>query len=190
MLRLVRIPDAEQRLDEYPHQLSGGMRQRVDDRDGARVRPALLIADEPTTALDVTIQAQILELLLELQARSARRSMLITHDLGVVAEICQRVIVMYAGARSRKRRSRRSSISPLHPYTQGLMAAIPRRRHGRRRGTARRDSRACAVATRGDPGLPLRAPLRAREERCRRERATLAEIAPGHGVRACGRAAA
>ena len=97
MLRLVRIPDAERRLDDYPHQFSGGMRQRVMIAMALACKPQLLIADEPTTALDVTIQAQILDLMLELKERTGAAVMLITHDLGVVAETCQRVIVMYAG---------------------------------------------------------------------------------------------
>src|SRR5439155_7036491 len=97
MLRLVRIPDAERRLGDYPHQFSGGMRQRVMIAMALSCNPKLLVADEPTTALDVTIQAQILKLMLELKGRFGAAVMLITHDLGVVAETCQRVIVMYAG---------------------------------------------------------------------------------------------
>ena len=162
MLRLVRIPDAEKRLDDYPHQFSGGMRQRVMIAMALACDPRLLIADEPTTALDVTIQAQILKLLIELKARTGAAVILITHDLGVVAETCQRVIVMYAGRKIEEASVEALFDHPAHPYTQGLMAATPRRGTRRRRETARRDSRARAVAARGDHGLRLRAALRAR----------------------------
>ena len=162
MLRLVRIPDAEKRLDDYPHQFSGGMRQRVMIAMALACDPRLLIADEPTTALDVTIQAQILKLLLELKARTGAAVILITHDLGVVAETCQRVIVMYAGRKVEEASVEALFDRPAHPYTHGLMAATPRRGKRRRRAAARRDSRARAVAARGDHGLRLRAALRAR----------------------------
>ena len=124
---LVRIPEPAQRAKEYPHQLSGGMRQRAMIAMALACNPKVLIADEPTTALDVTIQAQILDLILELQRELGTAVILITHDLGVVAETAQRVIVMYAGPQGRGGRGRgRCSPRPLHPYTHGLMASIPR----------------------------------------------------------------
>jgi peptide/nickel transport system ATP-binding protein len=130
MLRLVRIPDPAQRVGEYPHQLSGGMRQRVMIAMALSCNPRLLIADEPTTALDVTVQAQILKLMLELKERLGAAVMLITHDLGVVAETCQRVIVMYAGRKVEEAPVLELFDRPLHPYTRGLMASIPRGRLG------------------------------------------------------------
>ena len=125
ILDKVGIPSPDVRMGEYPHQLSGGMRQRVVIAIALACRPALLIADEPTTALDVTIQAQILELIRELQADMGMAVMLITHDLGVIAETCDDVVVMYAG-----RVAERGSVfdifdRPAHPYTQGLLASIP-----------------------------------------------------------------
>jgi peptide/nickel transport system ATP-binding protein len=125
MLRLVRIPEPEQRALEYPHQLSGGMRQRAMIAMALACRPALLIADEPTTALDVTIQAQILALVLELQKELGMGLILITHDLGVVAQTAQRVIVMYAGKKVEEADVETLFASPRHPYTRGLMASIP-----------------------------------------------------------------
>jgi peptide/nickel transport system ATP-binding protein len=132
MLRLVRIPDAERRIHDYPHQFSGGMRQRVMIAMALSCNPKLLIADEPTTALDVTIQAQILKLMLELKGRFGAAIMLITHDLGVVAETCQRVIVMYAGRKVEEADVLELFDRPMHPYTRGLLASIPRRRAGLR----------------------------------------------------------
>jgi peptide/nickel transport system ATP-binding protein len=126
MLRLVGIPDPEERVDHYPHQLSGGQRQRVMIAIALSCEPDLLIADEPTTALDVTIQAQILELLAELRNRLGMAIMLITHDLGVVAEVCDRVVVMYAGEVVEEGPVAEIFQNPRHPYTQGLMQAIPR----------------------------------------------------------------
>jgi peptide/nickel transport system ATP-binding protein len=125
MLRLVRIPVPERRALEYPHQLSGGMRQRAMIAMALACRPALLIADEPTTALDVTIQAQILALVLELQKELGMGLILITHDLGVVAQTAQRVIVMYAGKKIEEADVETLFASPRHPYTRGLMASIP-----------------------------------------------------------------
>jgi peptide/nickel transport system ATP-binding protein len=125
MLRLVRIPVPERRAHEYPHQLSGGMRQRAMIAMALACRPALLIADEPTTALDVTIQAQILALVLELQKELGMGLILITHDLGVVAQTAQRVIVMYAGRKVEEADVETLFASPRHPYTRGLMASIP-----------------------------------------------------------------
>jgi peptide/nickel transport system ATP-binding protein len=125
MLRLVRIPEPERRASEYPHQLSGGMRQRAMIAMALACRPALLIADEPTTALDVTIQAQILALMLDLQKELGMGLILITHDLGVVAQTAQRVIVMYAGKKVEEADVQTLFANPRHPYTRGLMASIP-----------------------------------------------------------------
>lgn len=126
MLRLVGIPSPERRVHEYPHQMSGGMRQRVMIAMALSCNPKLLVADEPTTALDVTIQAQILELMKEMKRRFHAAIMLITHDLGVVAEMTDRVIVMYAGKVVEEARTVDLFKEPLHPYTQGLMDSIPR----------------------------------------------------------------
>ncbi|HMJ97908.1 MAG TPA: ABC transporter ATP-binding protein, partial [Reyranella sp.] len=126
MLDLVRIADAKRRLGEYPHQLSGGMRQRVMIAMALSCDPQVLIADEPTTALDVTIQAQILDLMLELKEKTGTAIVLITHDLGVVAETTQRVVVMYAGRKVEEAPVEVLFEEPLHPYTRGLMRAIPR----------------------------------------------------------------
>jgi peptide/nickel transport system ATP-binding protein len=182
MLRLVRIPDAERRLDDYPHQFSGGMRQRVMIAMALACDPKLLIADEPTTALDVTIQAQILKLLIELKGRTGAAIIMITHDLGVVAQTCQRVIVMYAGRKIEEAPVEALFASPAHPYTRGLMAATPRSAQGKsgQRLTEipglvpslREPITGCAFA----PRCPLAF------ERCRRESPAFAEIAPGHGA--------
>ena len=126
LLELVRIPDARRRVDEYPHRLSGGMRQRVMIAIAIACRPRLLIADEPTTALDVTIQAQILDLLRELQSSLGMSVILISHDMGVIAEFAQRVVVMYAGRVVETAPVKDLFHRPVHPYTEGLLAAIPK----------------------------------------------------------------
>ncbi|HEX2542652.1 MAG TPA: ABC transporter ATP-binding protein [Caldimonas sp.] len=126
MLRLVRIPTAERRVHDYPHQFSGGMRQRVMIAIALACNPKLLIADEPTTALDVTIQAQILDLIDELKSRLGMAVMLITHAMGVVAEVAQRVVVMYAGTVVEEASVEELFAHPRHPYTQGLIRSIPR----------------------------------------------------------------
>ena len=126
MLRLVNIPTPERRVRDYPHQFSGGMRQRVMIAMALSCNPQLLIADEPTTALDVTIQAQILDLLGEMKARLGMAIMLITHAMGVVAETAQRVVVMYAGRVVEEASVEALFARPLHPYTQGLIRSIPR----------------------------------------------------------------
>ena len=126
MLDLVRIPEPAQRSREYPHQLSGGMRQRAMIAMALACNPKLLIADEPTTALDVTIQAQILELIVELQREFSAAVILITHDLGIIAETAQRVIVMYAGRKVEEAGVGELFARPLHPYTTGLLGSIPR----------------------------------------------------------------
>ena len=128
MLELVKIPEARQRVREYPHQLSGGMRQRAMIAMALACDPEVLIADEPTTALDVTIQAQILELIGDLQRKMGTAVILITHDLAVVAETCDRVIVMYAGRKIEQASVASLFARPRHPYTRGLLASVPRLR--------------------------------------------------------------
>jgi peptide/nickel transport system ATP-binding protein len=126
MLRLVRISTPERRVKDYPHQFSGGMRQRVMIAIALACKPKLLIADEPTTALDVTIQAQILDLMAELKSTMGMAVMLITHAMGVVAEVAQRVVVMYAGKVVEEATVEELFANPRHPYTQGLIRSIPR----------------------------------------------------------------
>jgi oligopeptide/dipeptide ABC transporter ATP-binding protein len=126
MLRLVGIPSPEVRVSEYPHQLSGGMRQRVVIAMALACKPALVIADEPTTALDVTVQAQILELMKKLQQEMHMSVILITHDLGVIAETCDEVVVMYAGRVAERGPVKEIFENPSHPYTRGLLQSIPR----------------------------------------------------------------
>jgi peptide/nickel transport system ATP-binding protein len=182
MLRLVRIPAAEVRYNDYPHQFSGGMRQRVMIAMALACSPKLLIADEPTTALDVTIQAQILRLLIDLKARAGAAVVLITHDLGVVAETCQRVMVMYAGKKIEEALVERLFERPAHPYTRGLIAAKPGA------GAYTPGQRLAEI-----PGLvpsltePItgcafapRCPIA--KDRCRKDSPLFAEIAPHHGV--------
>jgi peptide/nickel transport system ATP-binding protein len=178
MLRQVGVGAPERRFDQYPHQLSGGLRQRVMIAIALVCHPALLIADEPTTALDVTIQAQILDLLKRLQRELGMAILLITHDLGVVAEFCDEVAVMYAGRIVERGEAAALFARPRHPYTAGLLASSPRRvpRGGRlpaipgmvpppgRRGTG------CSFAERCSRAL----------ERCRAERPELAAVATGH----------
>jgi oligopeptide/dipeptide ABC transporter ATP-binding protein len=185
MLRLVRIPSPEVRVDEFPHQLSGGMRQRVMIAIALACEPKLLIADEPTTALDVTIQAQILDLLRGLQDKLGTAIILITHDLGVVAETADRVVVMYAGNIVESASSEVIFADAQHPYTLGLLACVPRIEqdverlqtipgsvpHPARMPAGCRFSPRCALAT----------------ARCKAEPPPLAAIAPGHFV-ACWRA--
>jgi oligopeptide/dipeptide ABC transporter ATP-binding protein len=184
MLQLVGIPAAEQRVDEYPHQLSGGMRQRVMIAMALACRPKMLIADEPTTALDVTIQAQILELLERLQRELGMAVLLITHDLGVVAETADRVAVMYAGQVVEYCDVRTAFRQPLHPYTAGLQASLPKL------GVERERLRVIP----GNVPNPARFPRGCRFhprcpvaiEGCLRD-PVLRELAPGHLVR-CWRA--
>jgi oligopeptide transport system ATP-binding protein len=126
MLRAVRIPDPESRIRQYPHQYSGGMRQRVLVAMGLLCEPDILIADEPTTALDVTVQAQISQLMAELRRQSNTAILLITHDLGVVAGLCDRVLVMYAGEVVEYGTVEQIYYEPKHPYTQGLLESVPR----------------------------------------------------------------
>ena len=126
LLKLVRLPDARERLDSYPHQLSGGMRQRVMIALALACAPRILIADEPTTALDVSIQAQILDLLSDLQEQTGTSVVLITHDLAVIAEYADRIMVMYAGRKVEEGPVDQILVSPRHPYTLGLLQAVPR----------------------------------------------------------------
>ena len=126
LLRKVGIPEPEKRVDQYPHQLSGGMRQRAMIAMALSCRPSILIADEPTTALDVTIQAQILDLMKELQKEYGMALIMITHDMGVIAEMADRVVVMYAGRVAEYGRVHEIFKKPRHPYTYGLLSSIPR----------------------------------------------------------------
>jgi peptide/nickel transport system ATP-binding protein len=189
MLRLVRIPEPARRAQDYPHQLSGGMRQRAMIAMALACRPALLIADEPTTALDVTIQAQILALMLELQTELGMGLVLITHDLGVVAQTAQRVVVMYAGRKVEEANVDDLFANPLHPYTRGLMASIPALPSERGRSDARlteipgmvpaltRLPKGCAFAPRCQLAI----------KRCQEEYPPLAELGGNHAA-ACWRA--
>jgi peptide/nickel transport system ATP-binding protein/oligopeptide transport system ATP-binding protein len=185
MLRLVRIPDAERRLGEYPHELSGGMRQRVMIAMALACDPEILIADEPTTALDVTIQAQILELMRDLRDRTGAAILLITHDLGVVAELAQRVMVMYAGRAVEEADVATLFADPQHPYTIGLLGSIPQlAARGERLDAiegAVPDPRAPPAGCRFHPRCPFA------DARCRAEAPPLAAFAPGHRV-ACWKA--
>jgi peptide/nickel transport system ATP-binding protein/oligopeptide transport system ATP-binding protein len=137
MLNQVQIPTPEKRINEFPHQLSGGMRQRAMIAMALSCQPEILIADEPTTALDVTIQAQILDLMIHLKENFNAAILMITHDLGVIAETAQRIVVMYAGRVMEEGPTRTILEDPKHPYTQGLMRSIPRlgerSKHGRTR---------------------------------------------------------
>jgi peptide/nickel transport system ATP-binding protein len=183
MLRLVHIPEAERRIAEYPHQLSGGMRQRVMIAMALACNPKLLIADEPTTALDVTIQAQILDLMRELKAKIDAAIVLITHDLGVVAEMAQRVVVMYAGRKAEEAPVGMLFRRPLHPYTKGLLASVPRLG-----ATLDVDEAPRLAEIPGTvpslkepiPGCPFETRCSFATDICRREMPAFAEKEPGH----------
>jgi len=183
MLRLVNIPNPEKRVHDYPHQFSGGMRQRVMIAMALSCDPKLLIADEPTTALDVTIQAQILDLLADLKERLGMAVMLITHAMGVVAETCQRVVVMYAGKVVEEAPVGELFAKPLHPYTQGLIRSIPRidtaATHKQRLETI-----AGVVPSLLQPpeGCRFAARCKFAREECTQATPPLREIAPGHKV--------
>ena len=161
MLEKVGIPSAARRLSDYPHQLSGGQRQRVMIAIALACRPQLLIADEPTTALDVTIQAQILDLLMDLRDEFGMAIIIITHNMGVIAEIADRVLVMYAGRIVEQAPVARLFDQPLHPYTRGLLACVPSLDQDQRPPGG--DSRHAAGPGAPPARLPLRAalPLRA-----------------------------
>jgi len=181
MLRQVRIPAPEQRIDEFPHRLSGGMRQRVMIAMALLCRPALLIADEPTTALDVTIQAQVLELMRSLRSQTRTAIMLITHDLGVVAEMADRVLVMYAGQVVEQASVAQIFAMPQHPYTVGLLGAIPALA-GRRERLAAIDGLVPAP-TAQPPGCRFAPRCPFADMRCRSEAPPLSEVQDGHWSR-------
>jgi len=188
MLALVQIPNPSRRVHDYPHHFSGGMRQRVMIAMALSCNPKLLIADEPTTALDVTIQAQILDLLLDMKSRFGMSIMLITHAMGVVAEVAQRVAVMYAGKVVEEASVDRLFASPCHPYTQGLIRSIPRIDLAAAR-KQRLETIAGTVPKLIDPPVGCRFAARCRlaVDECRRAQPELREIEAGHRV-ACIRA--
>jgi peptide/nickel transport system ATP-binding protein len=185
MLRLVRIPTPERRVDDYPHQMSGGMRQRVMIAMALACDPKLLIADEPTTALDVTIQAQILDLLRELRDRTGASILLITHDLGVIAEMADTVVVMYAGRIVETADVKALFADPQHPYTIGLLGSIPRISEERERLATIEGMvptpHAMPAGCRFNPRCPFAIDI------CREKEPPLGELTPGHYAR-CHRA--
>ena len=187
MLDLVQIPEPRQRSGEYPHQLSGGMRQRVMIAMALACNPAILIADEPTTALDVTIQAQILDLMLQLKEKIGAAIVFITHDLGVVAETAQRVVVMYAGRKVEEAAVEDLFAQPLHPYTLGLMGSIPKlsaRAIAAQRGRLAEIPGVVPSLRREVPGCTFAPRCPFAGERCRTERPEL-EPRPGNRLVAC-----
>jgi peptide/nickel transport system ATP-binding protein len=188
MLRLVQIPNAQRRVHDYPHQFSGGMRQRVMIAMALSCNPKLLIADEPTTALDVTIQAQILDLLNEMKERLGMAVLLITHAMGVVAETAQRVVVMYAGKVVEEAPVGALFASPRHPYTQGLIRSIPRLDLAAA-GHRRLEAIPGTVPSLLDPprGCRFAARCRFAIPPCEAAEPPLREVAPGHKA-ACIRA--
>jgi oligopeptide/dipeptide ABC transporter ATP-binding protein len=188
MLRLVHIPEAARRLHDYPHELSGGMRQRVMIAMALSCNPQILIADEPTTALDVTIQAQILQLMRELQDKLGTAILLITHDMGLIAEYAERVVVMYAGKKVEEAPVRELFRAPSHPYTVGLLASIPRVGQS---GSAPRDSRSRRHRLNEikgvvpslyelPPGCTFAPRCRFATAQCREQFPPLGEVNPGH----------
>lgn len=190
MLELVQIPEPSRRLNQYPHELSGGMRQRVMIAIALACDPKLLIADEPTTALDVTVQAQILDILRDLSDRMGMATMLITHDLGVVAEMASRLVVMYAGRMAEQGSVADVLHEPRHPYTAGLLGAVPRLgsslTSGPRKTLAEIPGTVPLVHTpQTSCAFAPRCPLAT--DRCRRELPPITEFSPGH-LSACWRA--
>jgi oligopeptide/dipeptide ABC transporter ATP-binding protein len=182
MLRLVNIPEPQRRAQAYPHQLSGGMRQRVMIAMALACDPRLLIADEPTTALDVTIQAQILDLMRRLKDKTGAAIVLITHDLGVVAEMAQRVVVMYAGRKVEEAAVDELFAHPRHPYTRGLLNSVPRLTEAGAPGRKRLTEIPGVVPSLRDEltGCAFAARCSYATERCRRGYPPLEEKAPGH----------
>jgi peptide/nickel transport system ATP-binding protein len=178
MLQRVRIPSPEARADEFPHRLSGGMRQRIMIAMALACQPALLIADEPTTALDVTIQAQILDLLRRLREETGTAIMLITHDLGEVAEMCDEVVVMYAGEIVEQAPTRELFSRPEHPYTVGLIASMPRLGPRKARLAVIRGT--VPSLTGGFKGCRFAARCPLADERCRKLAPPLADTGAGH----------
>jgi len=178
MLGLVGIPDPASRLGAYPHQFSGGMRQRVMIAMALACNPKLLIADEPTTALDVTIQAQVLELMKSIRNKTNSAILLISHDLGVIAEVCDRVVVMYAGRVVEDSDVESIFADPRHPYTQGLLRSIPRLNDDR----ARLYQIAGSVPTAGSvrQGCPFYTRCEVRQDRCRQEMPPMFEMSESH----------
>jgi peptide/nickel transport system ATP-binding protein len=183
MLRLVNIPNPQKRVHDYPHQFSGGMRQRVMIAMALSCKPKLLIADEPTTALDVTIQAQILELMQEMKDKLGMSIMLITHAMGVVAETCQRVVVMYAGKVVEEAPVEALFGNPRHPYTQGLIRSIPRVDRAAVH-KERLEAIPGTVPSLLDPPVGCRFAARCKYamDICVREMPPLKEVGPGHRV--------
>ena len=185
-LRQVRVPSPERRIRDYPHQLSGGMRQRVMIAMALSCDPQVLIADEPTTALDVTIQAQILDLMLDLKEKTGTAIVLITHDLGVVAETAQRVVVMYAGRKVEEAPVEALFDNPLHPYTRGLMRAIPRldvdAEEGGKRPRLQEIPGMVPLLTRPIVGCAFAARCSLATERCRAEPPPVVDAGGGHTV--------
>ena len=183
MLHLVHMPEAERRVAHYPHQLSGGMRQRVMIAMALACEPRLLIADEPTTALDVTIQAQILDLMRELRGKTGTAIVLITHDLGVVAEMAQRVVVMYAGRSVEEGSAAAVFAHPRHPYTHGLLDSVPKLGGAsNHNGTNRLSELTGTVPSLVDPlvGCAFAPRCAYATARCRNEYPPLEEKVPGH----------
>jgi peptide/nickel transport system ATP-binding protein len=185
LLNLVGIPNPSERFTSYPHELSGGMRQRVMIAMALSCNPALLIADEPTTALDVTVQAQILDLIGKLQSETGMSVMLITHDFGVVAELCEEVIVMYASRIVEKGSVQQLFSNPLHPYTQGLLKSIPRLGAAKERLHVIEGNVPSAVNL--PRGCRFAGRCRLADEHCRREQPELISFEPGHEA-ACWKA--
>ena len=183
MLRLVKIPNPQRRVHDYPHQFSGGMRQRVMIAMALACGPKLLIADEPTTALDVTIQAQILDLMAEMKERLSMAVMLITHAMGVVAETAQRVVVMYAGKVVEEAPVGALFANPRHPYTQGLIRSIPRiDRAATHKVRLEAIPGTVPSLLNPPPGCRFAARCRHATEACREAEPPLRELAPGHFV--------
>ncbi|PKL39794.1 MAG: peptide ABC transporter ATP-binding protein [Spirochaetae bacterium HGW-Spirochaetae-1] len=181
MLGLVGIPNAEKRFDSYPHEFSGGMRQRVMIAMALSASPSVLIADEPTTALDVTIQAQILDLLLEIQQKKNMSLLLITHDLGIVANIADNIAIMYAGEIVETGKTGDIFSNPGHPYTRGLFEAIPR--VGETRDRLRTIPGIVPTISSIPQGCVFYPRCHLRTEECLSDAVVLREISPGHSVR-------